>query len=57
MKTASGHRHQGSRHPRHEPLKAEQEGRVRSIHVESGQPVEFGQLLFELDPVDGQPIV
>ncbi len=38
-------------------LKAEQDGRVRAIHVESGQPVEFGQLLFELDPVDAQPIV
>lgn len=38
-------------------LKAEQEGRVRAIHVESGQPVEFGQLLFELEPVDTQPIV
>jgi len=38
-------------------LKAEQEGRVKAIHVESGQPVEFGQLLFELDPVDAQPIV
>jgi acetyl-CoA carboxylase biotin carboxyl carrier protein len=38
-------------------LKAEQEGRVKAIHVESGQPVEFGQLLFELDPVDVQPIV
>ena len=38
-------------------LKAEQEGRVRAIHVESGEPVEFGQLLFELEPVDEQPIV
>jgi acetyl-CoA carboxylase biotin carboxyl carrier protein len=38
-------------------LKAEQEGRVHAIHVESGQPVEFGQLLFELEPVDVQPIV
>ncbi len=38
-------------------LKAEQEGRVRTIHVESGEPVEFGQLLFELEPVDEQPIV
>ena len=38
-------------------LKAEHEGRVRAIHVESGQPVEFGQLLFELEPVDAQPIV
>jgi len=38
-------------------LKAEQEGRVKAIHVESGQPVEFGQLLFELEPADTQPIV
>ena len=38
-------------------LKAEKEGRLRAIHVENGQPVEFGQLLFELDPVDVQPIV
>jgi acetyl-CoA carboxylase biotin carboxyl carrier protein len=38
-------------------LKAEQEGRVKAIHVESGQPVEFGQLLFELEPIDVQPIV
>jgi len=38
-------------------LKTEQDGRVRAIHVESGQPVEFGQLLFELEPVDGRPIV
>ena len=33
-------------------LKAEQDGRVKAIHVENGQPVEFGQLLFELEPVD-----
>ena len=38
-------------------LKAEQEGRVKAIYVESGQPVEFGQLLFELEPADTQPIV
>ena len=38
-------------------LKAEHDGRVKAIHVENGQPVEFGQLLFELDPVDVQPIV
>ncbi|MEI7759326.1 MAG: acetyl-CoA carboxylase biotin carboxyl carrier protein [Thermoleophilia bacterium] len=38
-------------------LKAEHEGRVKAIHVESGQPVEFGQVLFELDPIDVQPIV
>ena len=38
-------------------LKSEHDGRVRAIHVESGQAVEFGQTLFELDPVDTQPIV
>jgi oxaloacetate decarboxylase (Na+ extruding) subunit alpha len=38
-------------------LKSEQEGQVRAIHVETGQPVEFGQLLFELEPVDSPPIV
>jgi oxaloacetate decarboxylase alpha subunit len=38
-------------------LKSEKEGRVTAIHVESGQPVEFGQLLFELEPVDSPPIV
>ena len=36
-------------------LKTESEGRVTAIHVESGQPVEFGQLLFELEPVDAPP--
>jgi biotin carboxyl carrier protein len=38
-------------------LKAEQDGRVRVIHVDNGQPVEFGQLLFELDQPDAPPIV
>jgi len=36
-------------------VKAEQEGIVRAIHPENGQPVEYGQLLFELDPVNGRP--
>jgi oxaloacetate decarboxylase alpha subunit len=36
-------------------VKADVEGIVRSIHVENAQPVEFGQLLFELEPVDGLP--
>jgi biotin carboxyl carrier protein len=36
-------------------VKAEQEGIVRSIHPENGQGVEYGQLLFELDPVNGRP--
>jgi oxaloacetate decarboxylase alpha subunit len=37
-------------------VKAEIEGVVRTIHVENGQPVEFGQLLFELEPVLPQPL-
>ncbi len=37
-------------------LKAETSGVVREIHVENGQPVEFGQLLFELEPVIGAPL-
>jgi oxaloacetate decarboxylase (Na+ extruding) subunit alpha len=36
-------------------LKAEQEGLVRAIHVDNAQPVEYGQLLFELEPVVGPP--
>jgi oxaloacetate decarboxylase (Na+ extruding) subunit alpha len=36
-------------------VKAEQEGIVRRIHPENGQPVEYGQLLFELEPVNGRP--
>ena len=38
-------------------LKAEADGRVRSIHADNGQPVEFGTLLFELEPVGGPPVV
>jgi oxaloacetate decarboxylase alpha subunit len=37
-------------------VKAEVEGIVRAIHVENAQPVEFGQLLFELEPIDGRPL-
>jgi oxaloacetate decarboxylase alpha subunit len=36
-------------------VKAEVEGVVRAIHVENGQPVEFGQLLFEIEPLVGRP--
>jgi oxaloacetate decarboxylase alpha subunit len=36
-------------------IKAEAEGLVRAILVENAQPVEYGQLLFELEPVDGRP--
>jgi oxaloacetate decarboxylase alpha subunit len=38
-------------------LKAEVEGTVRAIHVENAQPVEFGQLLFEIEPVLIPPAV
>ena len=34
-------------------LKADAAGRVAAIHAENGQPVEFGQLLFELEPIVG----
>jgi acetyl-CoA carboxylase biotin carboxyl carrier protein len=37
-------------------VKADAEGIVRSIHVENAQPVEFGQLLFELEPIAGVPL-
>jgi oxaloacetate decarboxylase alpha subunit len=37
-------------------LKAETPGIVRAIHVENGEPVEFGQLLFELEPVLAVPL-
>ncbi len=37
-------------------VKADIDGIVRSIAVENAQPVEFGQLLFELEPVVGRPL-
>jgi oxaloacetate decarboxylase (Na+ extruding) subunit alpha len=37
-------------------VKAEIEGIVRAVHVENGQPVEFGQLLFELEPMLPRPL-
>jgi multidrug resistance efflux pump len=30
---------------------------VRAVHVDNGQSVEFGQLLFELEPVAAPPAV
>jgi oxaloacetate decarboxylase alpha subunit len=36
-------------------LKADTGGRVTAIHAENGKPVEFGQLLFELEPIVGPP--
>ena len=37
-------------------VKAEVEGVVRAIHVGNAEPVEFGQLLFELEPINGRPV-
>ena len=37
-------------------VKSDVEGIVRRIHVENAQPVEFGQLLFELEPGLGRPM-
>jgi oxaloacetate decarboxylase alpha subunit len=37
-------------------IKAESPGIVRAIHVGNAEPVEFGQLLFELEPVGPQPV-
>jgi oxaloacetate decarboxylase (Na+ extruding) subunit alpha len=37
-------------------VKADVEGIVRAIHVENAQPVEYGQLLFELEPLNGRPL-
>jgi oxaloacetate decarboxylase alpha subunit len=36
-------------------VKAEIEGVVRGVHAENASPVEFGQLLFELEPLVGRP--
>ena len=36
-------------------VKAELEAVVRKISVENAQPVEFGQVLFELEPLAGPP--
>ena len=38
-------------------LKADVDGRVRAIQVEDRQPVEFGTLLFEIEPIGGPPVV
>ena len=29
---------------------------VRAIHVGNAEAVEFGQLLFELEPINGRPL-
>jgi oxaloacetate decarboxylase (Na+ extruding) subunit alpha len=36
-------------------VKSELEAVVRAIHVDNGQPVEFGQVLFDLEPLAGPP--
>jgi oxaloacetate decarboxylase (Na+ extruding) subunit alpha len=36
-------------------VKAEIEAVVRAIHVGNAEPVEYGQLLFELEPIAGPP--
>jgi acetyl-CoA carboxylase biotin carboxyl carrier protein len=38
-------------------VKAEIEAVVRRIHVGNAEPVEYGQLLFELEPVSGPPVL
>jgi oxaloacetate decarboxylase alpha subunit len=38
-------------------LKAETAGVVKAIHAENAQAVEYGQLLFELDPVPRAPVL
>jgi oxaloacetate decarboxylase alpha subunit len=37
-------------------IKAEVDGIVRTIHVRNAEPVEYGQLLFELEPVLERPL-
>jgi oxaloacetate decarboxylase alpha subunit len=37
-------------------VKADIEAVVRRIHVENAQPVEFGQVLFDLEPLAGRPL-
>ena len=37
-------------------IKADLEGVIRKIHVANGDAVEFGQLLFEIEPVLGRPL-
>src|SRR5439155_18439935 len=36
-------------------VKAEIEAVVRRVHVGNAEPVEYGQLLFELEPLNGRP--
>jgi oxaloacetate decarboxylase alpha subunit len=38
-------------------IKTEMEGVIRGIHVQNAEPVEFGQLLFTLEPLPPRPLV
>ena len=38
-------------------VKSDLEAIMRKIHVDNAQPVEFGQVLFELEPLAGRPAV
>ena len=38
-------------------VKSDLEAIVRKIHVENAAAVEYGQLLFELEPVNGLPAI
>jgi biotin carboxyl carrier protein len=37
-------------------VKSDVEAIVRTIHVENAEAVEYGQLLFELEPVVARPL-
>ncbi|HSC90916.1 MAG TPA: biotin/lipoyl-containing protein [Gaiellaceae bacterium] len=37
-------------------LKSDLDAVVRAVHADNGAPVEFGQLLFELERLDGRPL-
>jgi oxaloacetate decarboxylase alpha subunit len=37
-------------------VKADVEAVVRTVHVQNAQPVEYGELLFELEPLNGRPL-
>jgi oxaloacetate decarboxylase alpha subunit len=37
-------------------VKSEVEAVVRKVHVANADPVEYGQLLFELEPINGRPL-
>ena len=37
-------------------VKADIEAVVRKVCVENAQPVEYGQVLFELEPLNGRPL-